>query len=212
LPIVGNDVVDLTDPGNIGKGSETRFIERVCTPLEQKHVLNSAAMDLALWSLWAGKEAAYKVITKIHPDAVSTPKRYEVFLEDLKTGWTRDGFVTTPHGRIDIRVSAAEQYLHCLAVSPQSGSLDHLVWSVQPLPPDREGVTVNPSLSVRQAVSRHLSVILQVSSGDIEIRRCHPTSGCRAPVVYCQGARTAIDLSISHDGAFIAYAFSLAPL
>lgn len=62
---VGNDVVDRTDPRCAGKAADERFVTRVFDPAEAEAIRAAADPDLALWLRWAGKEAAFKVVTKL---------------------------------------------------------------------------------------------------------------------------------------------------
>ncbi len=59
--VVGNDVVDLTDPAIADHHSRERFVSRVCAPEERARV--GTIFDL--WALFAAKEAAYKALVKI---------------------------------------------------------------------------------------------------------------------------------------------------
>ena len=63
MPGVGNDVVDLKEPGNRGKSGDDRFLGRVFTAEERGLIAQAAAPDTRLWSLWAAKEAAYKAVS-----------------------------------------------------------------------------------------------------------------------------------------------------
>jgi phosphopantetheinyl transferase (holo-ACP synthase) len=62
---VGIDVVDLDDPRAAGKGGDPRFAARVLAPRERAFVAAADDPDLALWSLWAAKEAAFKVVSSM---------------------------------------------------------------------------------------------------------------------------------------------------
>lgn len=62
--LVGDDVVDLDRERTVGKASDERFLARVLTPDEIGLVRGSADPDLELWTLWACKEAAYKIHSK----------------------------------------------------------------------------------------------------------------------------------------------------
>ena len=64
LLLVGDDVVDLGRERTRAKASDRRFLERVLAPGEIRLVEESPAPDLELWTLWACKEAAYKVHSK----------------------------------------------------------------------------------------------------------------------------------------------------
>ena len=61
---LGNDIVDLADPRHEGKAGDRRFLQRVFSEEEQKDIQSSENPDRALWIRWAGKEAAFKTISK----------------------------------------------------------------------------------------------------------------------------------------------------
>lgn len=61
---MGDDVVDLTRERTAGKSDDARFVARVLTPGEADLVREAPDPDLELWTLWACKEAAYKIHSK----------------------------------------------------------------------------------------------------------------------------------------------------
>lgn len=75
---VGNDVVDLAAPGNIGKSSDARFCGRVFTAEERDWIAGAALPDALLWAIWAAKEAAYKAVSRDDPAVCSVPRRYKI--------------------------------------------------------------------------------------------------------------------------------------
>ena len=77
---IGNDIVDLTDPDNIGKSRDRRFIARVFTPEEQVRIDRSESPDTTLWMFWAAKEAAFKAISKSRPGLSFIHRAYVVTL------------------------------------------------------------------------------------------------------------------------------------
>lgn len=65
--VVGNDVVDLTDPRCEGKAGDARFVARICAAPEAESIRGAQDPDRALWLTWAAKEAAFKVVSKLLP-------------------------------------------------------------------------------------------------------------------------------------------------
>ncbi|MBZ0235449.1 MAG: 4'-phosphopantetheinyl transferase superfamily protein, partial [Deltaproteobacteria bacterium] len=76
--LVGNDVVDLRVPENASVGHRPRFLARVCDEDEQARVRAAADPVAALWALFAAKEAAYKVVSKLRPGAILAHRRFRV--------------------------------------------------------------------------------------------------------------------------------------
>ena len=62
---VGIDVVDPRDRRCVGKARDERFLARVLAETERGAVGAAPDPDATLWRLWAAKEAAFKVITKV---------------------------------------------------------------------------------------------------------------------------------------------------
>ena len=207
--------MDLTDPHNMGKSRDTRFIKRVFTPREQELISRADNQDAVLWALWAGKEAAYKLVKKYEPSATSVPRLYEVSLNcaeesvQLSPGSdTLTGFVDTPYGRIEIKVFITSDYVHCTGTASAPDEMDALVWHVVRISPDSQASPDYESAFVRKALKLHLSQSYDESPENIEIRRVESSYGLGPPFVSINGMPAAIDVSLSHDGLFAAYAFA----
>jgi phosphopantetheinyl transferase (holo-ACP synthase) len=224
LKRVGNDIMDLLNPHVRGKSQNTRFRKRIFLPEEERLLLANSQPDAMLWALWTGKEAAYKAIQKDHLDIPSAPRRYTVRFDSteerhefiigtavaLLPGERHlKGTVTTPQGNVHLETLITASYVHSIASTFLPAADARILWQVERLPcgnpsPDCE------SLYVRAAALRHLAQCLPGSSPkDIEIRRAQGPRGLGPPRVYFQGQETTIDISLSHEGAYVAYAFAL---
>lgn len=65
---VGNDVVDLSEPRSRGKSEKAAFLRRVFTDAEAAWIRAGEeldARDRRLWTLWAAKETAFKIFSKV---------------------------------------------------------------------------------------------------------------------------------------------------
>jgi phosphopantetheinyl transferase (holo-ACP synthase) len=210
MAFIGNDIVDLTDPGNIGKSGDNRFLQRVFTDAERACIAAAAAPDVMLWALWAAKETAYKIAAKVDLQAVFTPRLYPVVLAPGDQGATRSGTVETPQGPVSVRVSIAPDYLHCIGTTPLPGILDHVLWDIERLSPAKQGGDHDSSLAVRRLAGRRLATLLDVPVVDIDIRRVQDIDKWGPPITYVEGQPARFDLSLSHDGVFVAYAIMAA--
>jgi len=202
--LIGNDIVDLTDPQAKGKNRDIRFIERVFTPDEQRKIQKSDEPDIVLWSLWAGKETGYKAMSKTHPAVSSSPGSYAVQLSD--TPLPESGTVETPCGPVSVRFRVTGEYIHCIGATTDEG-LNSIVWDVQTM--------LRPEISpkyqsdfVRNMARGKISRCLKEDPETIKIIRPQGHHGLGPPVVYAGEKRTAIDISMSHDGRFAACAVS----
>jgi phosphopantetheine--protein transferase-like protein len=216
---IGNDIVDLTDPHNMGKSRNLRFVNRVFTPSEQRRIFHSANPDTMIWALWAGKEAAYKIISKCYPSASSAPRLYEVCLDCTDICTKADEFpseetaisgsVDTSYGKIHIRIFITHNYVHCVGATGPLETTDAVVWHVDRISHVSEASPAYESVFVRNALKKHLSAYVDERPENIEIRREKGSHGLKPPFVYVHGRRDEIDISLSHDGQFTAYAFTI---
>ena len=205
MPYVGNDVMDLKEPANAGKSRDSRFLKKILTNAEIEFVQNAENPGAVLWSHWACKETAYKVIKKSRPDAAFLPRQWAVTFKSTKSKYS-DGEVIIPgKSKIYIRLFSNSQYVHCVGADCLT-ALDKLIWSVDVLP-EEEGI--NPSLFLRHCLGQNLAQYFSLNFHQIKIKRTRENGELQPPHVYVDGRKTDIDISLSHDGRFGAYAYHL---
>jgi phosphopantetheine--protein transferase-like protein len=206
LPYVGNDVVDLREPANAEKSQDSRFLKKILTNAEIEFVQNAGNPDAALWSHWACKETAYKVIKKSFPEAAFLPRQWQVTFIKTKSKYS-DGEVTVSgKGKVYIRLFSNSQYVHCVGADVLT-ALDKLILSVDVLPRKEK---INPSLYLRHCLGHSLAKHFSLNFRHIKIKRTREKGELQPPRVYVNGRKTDIDISLSHDGRFIAYVVSQA--
>jgi phosphopantetheinyl transferase (holo-ACP synthase) len=197
--------VDLREPANAEKSRESRFLKKILTNAEIEFVQNAKNPDLALWSHWACKETAYKVVKKSLSDAAFLPRQWQVTFNKRESIHS-DGEVTIPgHDSVYIRLFSNSNYVHCVGADVLT-SLDKLIWSVEALPEEER---INPSLYLRNCLGQSLAKHFSLNSHNIKIKRTRENGEIQPPHVYLNGSKTDIDISLSHDGRFVAYAFSI---
>jgi phosphopantetheinyl transferase (holo-ACP synthase) len=214
LPRVGNDIVDLSEPSNRGRSRSSRFLNRVFDGEEQRVIRQAPEPDTMLWALWAAKEAAYKLASKLRPGVNAIPHRYAVVLgtpeiaaamrKRERGGACLTGRVATPDGGLEVDVEITAAYVHCLAARTPAERLlvRHRVFS---LPADAD-----PSTALRQRAVPLLARLLDCNPDDLGIRRFPAPGGLGPPIVFLAGVPAPVDLSLSHDGRFgaVAVAFT----
>ena len=75
------------------------------------------------------------------------------------------------------------------------------------MPKSAAGENVEPSLFVRECLSARLADIYQLNFREMEIRRAKKGRELQPPHLYYENKKTPFDISLSHDGQFVAYAF-----
>ncbi|MCG6534396.1 MAG: 4'-phosphopantetheinyl transferase superfamily protein [Syntrophales bacterium LBB04] len=211
--------MDLIQPNAKDKTRDTRFLKRVFLPDEEKFIQADCEPNAMLWALWTGKEAAYKSIQKDSSDIPSIPRLYKVTIDRcrhegpaLRPGErTFTGTVETPKGNLNLETLITPEYVHSIAVSSPPPLRKRVAWQIQRMPITEQSLPEFESLYVRHAVKRRLARYWQSGLSDIDIRRFQGPRGLGPPCVFFKGKHAAIDISLSHDGQFAAYAFTILP-
>jgi phosphopantetheinyl transferase (holo-ACP synthase) len=214
-PTVGNDVVDLEDPRTADKVSHTRFLDRVLAPEERTRVLGADDPDGELWRCWAGKEAAYKVVSKVSKTPpVFVHRSYVTSPTEVVHGAARYPLDIEVRGRVLHAVACVGttpadtvRGLTPLTELPEGGDLDSLMTRFT----DREGEAVHSlaSAAVRLSARSAAARALGVEERRLEIV-CDPgPTGRRPPRLLLDGAPAPADVSLSHHGGWIGWALVL---
>jgi hypothetical protein len=216
LPNIGNDVVDLTSPANLQKSTDLRFLRKILTATEIDAVADSGRPDAALWSFWACKEAAYKVFIKQTGDAAFLPRRWSVCLERplpgenragtpggiAPAGWTGKAVVTAEERRVFCRLFVTATHVHSWAAD-DTGALERAVARVAGLPAGQDA-----SVAVRTCLVQTLADFFREDPSLFAVARPAREDGRPGPpVLLLRGVATGLEISLSHDGRFIACAF-----
>ena len=215
--VVGNDVVDLRDPRTVGKAGDARFLARVLDQGELAAVAGSPHPDEALWMHWAGKEATYKVVSKLRDEPpVFVHRDFVVGGEGVDHEGSRYPLQITRHGAVLHALSCAGAPL--TGVLPGMGRLDQpdAPWSgslevLRSRLTDREADPVHSlaSAAVRLGARAALSDVMAVEERRLEIVCAPGATGRRPPRVLLDGSPATADVSLSHHGDWIAWAILL---
>jgi phosphopantetheinyl transferase (holo-ACP synthase) len=205
LQLVGNDVIDLLDSENIRQGTDSRFLNRVCSETEIKWISQCESISHTALKVWAAKEAAFKVGKKrIRLDLPFSPVQWEVS-RDLQTVLF-DGHL------FYLLMEESVDFIHAISSNTQNfesvkKSIVHLhdVEPIELTAGELESTHSEASIRVRQ-----LAKVLLLKNGvqNPEVLRVKSTSDSRfgPPLIYSMGAPTHTDISLSHDGRFVAVA------
>ena len=209
---VGNDIVDLKAPAAKGKSKDLRFLKRVLTKNETEIMLNSESPDTLLWLFWAAKETAYKAISKNSPAITSAPLKYEVVL-NMSEPYLCRGKVSTPSGTVNTRFVFDDDKVSCIGktgtddfsqVISGFGSIN------TEINVDYDTSSEQVSSLVREHAINSMSDYFNEPVSSFKIDRFSDDSGNPGPpVVLLNGKHHGVDISLSHDGRFYAYAWVL---
>jgi 4'-phosphopantetheinyl transferase EntD len=111
---VGDDIVDLAAQ----PFPSARFVARVFSPFERRLLDRSPDPARTCWTLWAAKEAAFKVGRKLDPSLIFAHSRFEVRPE--RDAWAADdrprrGRVVHANFAVAVRWMETDGFVHCVA-------------------------------------------------------------------------------------------------
>ncbi len=229
---IGNDVVDLGEPGVAGKERDRRFMERVFTPEERRRILDAAQPTLALWQTWSAKETAYKIASKLREGTLFAHRRFEV-----GPGAVADPAVAPAHApeswvsvwfedlEFQVRWESALDYIHCVGrLARRGGEVAPAVaegsrWSrrlLAGIASNSQGIagalTSAEQASVHSTASERARLLARQLMARWDVQGAEIVRMWRAwrwspPVVAREGEPIAgFDVSLSHDGRFVAAA------
>ena len=232
---VGNDIVDLGQHRTEGRATDERFVGRVFDADEQAAIADADDADLELWTRWAAKEAGFKVVSKllgapppfVHRAFSVEWSGYGQGQETSEDRVVREGHVTHVEHRARVSVFLRPGSVHAVAFGSTLGPLSEdepLQPRVVPLespeshwtgpldvlkarftPRELDAVYSLQSAAVRLGARAHLADALGVDEKRLEIV-CDPgPASQRPPRVLLDGARAEADVSLSHDGRWIAW-------
>ncbi|MBN1364450.1 MAG: 4-phosphopantetheinyl transferase family protein [Syntrophaceae bacterium] len=190
----------------MGKSGDSRFLKKILTDAEIEFLKDTENPDAALWSLWAGKETAYKVIKKSFPDAAFIPRRWQSVFTMFQSKFSEAEVIIPEMESVFVRLFANPQYVHCIGAN-SFAALDNIIWNVEQLPEEE----INPSLYSRRCLALSLAQYFSLELDQIKIKREKQNGQLQPPCVYIGGQKTDIDVSLSHDGCFAAYAILYPP-
>ncbi len=228
---VGNDVVDLTNPRTEGRATDDRFVGRVFDPDEQGSIRAAGDSDLEIWSRWAAKEAGFKAISK----AIGSPPPFvhHAFkvawtdASDIADGVARSGTIRYGEYVARVAVTVMPGAVHAVAhwsdlgtvgpirleprvamiESPGSrwaGSKEELMRAFSAR--EADAVYSRESAAVRIGARADLAELLGVAESRLEIVCAPGPTSQRPPRVLLDGSQAPADVSLSHDGRWIAWA------
>jgi holo-[acyl-carrier protein] synthase len=230
---IGNDIVDLAEPGVAGKEHDRRFMDRVFTPEERQRILAAAAPTLALWKTWTAKETAFKIVSKLREGVVFAHQKFEVVPEwvtepERAAGEAIGLWASVRFDDLEIRVrwETACDYVHCIGQLKKSGAAS---WGESELAKGARrmfaGIVGDSQLlqgalshaeraSVHSTASERVRLLARrlLERWDVqgaEIVRMWQAWGWSAPMVSRAGEPVpGFDVSLSHDGRFVAAAMT----
>lgn len=215
--MLGNDIVDLSDPETSCGGQHSRFDERVFSVRERAALGRSSDPKRARWVLWAVKESAFKGVSRVEPETVFSPARFAVDFGsqlqgsqlqgsqrlDSQLPGSIQGSVAYRDKRYRATVELDRDCIH--AIVSDDSPPTRTVWGTQRIAESGAHENSTASQRVRALAISRLAARLGIDRADLSIER----SG-RIPHLLHRGVRLPAALSLSHHGSYVGFACRLA--
>lgn len=199
--MIGDDVVDLDDEAIASHHLRARFLDRVLHPDERAALAAARSPKVLLWTFFAAKEAAYKVVARRDPSAIFAHRLYVVRADLCSVQYQDDVFA------LEVVLDVERGYVHAVARQEGAAPLRGVAELARPL--DLQA----PGLEARALLCRAVATRIGCAVDELAVvRPPRPGSwdGFGPPRLLRAGEPLPIDVSLSHDGRFVSFAAALA--
>ncbi len=220
--LLGNDIVSLKHAGIRNKFQHTRFVDRVFTPSEKSTILTSSFPDITLWTMWAAKEAAYKVTSKIKSTPVFSHKKFKVLgLGEIDPGHTDvcvefseknfSGYAEITEDVIHV-VLGSESFsqsevlvtTHLMSEEEKEQWMKQEVWTSYFSKEEMESIHHRESAFIRYLCKNKIANLINCDPSQVQIIRPTIMGKSEPPFVLIDNQPSNIDISLSHHESWLA--------
>jgi len=201
--MIGNDIISTNDIDNLKSFSNQRFLNKSFTENELSYIKKSNWINIAQL-FWTIKESAYKTIVKLGHTHTFCPINIEIELENIRFYNQLDFNLRYKESLILVKTLQTPHYIHSISTN-NINELNRTKFRVLKINSENPEVQ---SRQVREAFIYDYANSQELTINDISINSDNKTG---IPNVVWEGQVCPIDLSFSHDGLYIAYAYSNPP-
>jgi len=199
--MIGNDIIDLEIAYQHFRCKEERYWKKVLTENEISWITNHKDRILAFHTLWAIKEATYKLVCKLGLAQSFIPKKISIKNPcSLNYYETSVHIVKTPVGDFPFCIKKTQHTLEAFAARDTHLLAQAIFYSF----PILGNSYATQSYSVKEHLKKSLSEFLLLDIEKLSIRKENSI-----PKLYISQKLAPVDISISHHGSWGAYGFAL---
>jgi len=226
---LGNDIVSLKQAGILNKSQHTRFVNRVFTPSEQFSIKNSVNPDITLWTMWAAKEAAYKVVSKKEAVPVFSHKKFEVKRIEPEESQEVQVYLNFSGNQYRGYAEICADYIHAY-VSSDNFSKEEIIFGIHQIsqeekmlwqdeerwpsffsPHEMDSIRHLESACIRNLCKKHVAHILNCDISRLQIIRPTLNGKSQPPFLLVDDRACQIDISLSHHENWLAWTVAISP-
>jgi len=194
---IGNDVVDLCEKSNIRSFNKSRYLQKISISKEVELISDNL---IKIPFLWSAKEAAYKAVVKnISGIDIFFPKDFVIIDFEKRNQFIYSNVKYIPAKiQVCIKTFIHHDYYHSIACNTFL-NINKIKYSVEKL---NFNIPLNESEQVRALLFSNLKT---VSGYDDKLFTIDNQKKPYPMLIH--PLNNHIDISLSHDGNYIAYAF-----
>lgn len=212
--MLGNDIVDMEDGRNLNRSGQKRFLDKLFTPSEQHLISASDMPDHMIWVLWSIKESAYKVINRSTGIRSYAPLSYKVQLSSalIKSKMINrenssgvkflDSSISALGFKLFAKTLVTRSFIYSHA-SSEFSYLKHVKWNIEKTTATKPE---QQSHTIRESAKKHIAQTQRIEMSEISISNDEGRPPC---VQINHKSIDKIDLSLTHDGPYLAYSYIL---
>lgn len=190
--MIGNDIVDFELAKIETNWQRPRLLDKIFSTKEQDYIALSSDPFKTFWTLWAAKEAAYKLYTQLKPRRFYSPKGFICSIEGKSLKVSYQEFKCYVQTRLTSQYVLAE------------ASLDGKDIISEVIVFDKKS-TKGVSALVKQELLKGIAKNYQVEDSSLNIEK----DDMGVPLVFLKSRK--LNVSVTHHGRFGAYAFPKMP-
>lgn len=198
----GNDILDINTAENIKSFTNPAYLTKVFTESELNYINSSKNRLISSYVFWACKESVYKLCFKSSQKAFSFfPKQFLITAEPFLQN-SNSYLAVFKNKSYSVTVEISEEYIHTFCFD-KSGPGNNNYYFDSDVRYDMFANQQNGSLKCREFIKEKLnSKYPYINIVEKEI------NGIILPGINVSGnPQSCSDISISHDGSWMAYSF-----
>ena len=204
-------------------------MQRVFSAEEKSTIVQSNHPDLTLWMLWAAKETAFKLVSKISSPPVFSHKKFQICALQPTADSSFEATAVYQEHSFPIVITFTSNYIHAVGGNLATDQWPHFllhtgvhniakseyeiwgaraVWQETFTPEELESIHHLESALVRFYCKKSIAETLKIGASNLQIIRPAKEQLPQPPFVLCNNKPCEIDLSLSHHGSWLGWCFS----
>lgn len=188
--MIGNDIVDLRIVLPENNAANIQYLQKICTDKEIALINAASIPNIMLWRIWTMKEAAYKIASKKADFRLFNPKKFNTEIIN-----DSEGKIHCEWGEYKVWTYINEKWINSIAIESDKN------WFADAMETENKDLSEEVRKALIFSYIYNLDSSAEINS--LEIRK----NDNGFPYLYKENQLLSVNLSLSHHGKCIAWAF-----